>query len=156
VQFKVSDGILPEDKQLSTDELQVALQVLGSTPQLAQGYNLPPLFSYIMKLRGADLKPFEKSPLQLQYEQQLAAWQQAAAEAAKTGAQFNSPQPQPSPELQQELQQMQKAGGTMASASAATSSALASTQGPLPGAGPNPMPPSSTPSTPPTTGSTNQ
>jgi hypothetical protein len=129
VQFKVSDGILPEDKQLSTEEFQVALQVLGSAPQIAAGYNVSDLFTYVMKLKGADIKPFQKSKLQLQYEQQMAVWQQAAAQAAKEGAPFSSPQPQPSPELQQELQQAQRAGG-VADPNQAIATALSSTQGP--------------------------
>lgn len=127
VQFKVSDGLLPEDKQMSTEEFGMALQVIGSSPQIGSGYNMAPMFSYIMKIKGADLKPFEKSQLQMQYEQQLGAWQQAAAEAAKQGAPFSSPQPQPSPELQQEMQQKQQTGGVVTQQ--ATQQALVSTQG---------------------------
>ena len=130
VQFKVSDGLLPSDKEMSTDEFQTTLQVLGSAPQIAQGYNVAELFTYLMKLRGADLTPFQKSPLQMQYEQQLGAWQQAAAEAAKSGASFSTPQPQPSPELQQEMQKAQTQGTNSQGNQAATSAALASTQGP--------------------------
>lgn len=129
VQFKVSDGLVPLDKQMGTEEYSVALQVLGSTPAIGAGYNLAPAFSYIMKLRGADLSPFEKSPLQLQYEQQLGAWQQAAAEAAKAGAPFSSPQPTPSPELQQEMQSRQQGGGSSSQAQQSKMLALASTQG---------------------------
>jgi hypothetical protein len=97
VNFKVSDGIIPADKMLSEDEFANALQVLGSSPQIASGYNMAPLFSYIMKTRGADLKPFEKSQQQVQYEQQLQAWQQAAAQAAQKGSPFSTPMPQPPP-----------------------------------------------------------
>lgn len=130
VQFKVSDGLIPQDKQMGSEELAVALQVMGSTPSIAAGYNMAPAFSYIMKLRGADLSPFEKSQLQMQYEQQLGAWQQAAAEAAKSGAPFSSPQPTPSPELQQEMQQRQQGGGSSSGGNQQNKVlALASTQG---------------------------
>jgi hypothetical protein len=128
VQFKISDGLIPEDKQMGTDEFSVALQVLGSTPAIAAGYNLAPAFSYVMKLRGADLSPFEKSPLQMQYEQQMASWQQVAMEAVKAGQQPPA-QPQPSPELQQELQQAQQVGGSSAAAQQSKTAALSSTQG---------------------------
>lgn len=97
VQFKLSDGLVPADKLINGDEWMTALQVLGSSQQIGQGYNLAPMFSYLMKLRGADLTPFEKSPQQIQYEQQLAAWQQAAAQAAKEGATFSTPMPQAPP-----------------------------------------------------------
>ena len=100
VQFKVSDGMLPEDKLLSTDEWGMSLQVIGSSPQIATGYNMSPLFSYIMKQRGVDLKPFEKTPEQIQYEQALGAWQQAAALAAQKGTEFKTPMPQ-APQQQQ-------------------------------------------------------
>lgn len=105
VNFKVSDGIMPADKIMSEDEFATALQVLGSSPQIAQGYNMAPLFSYVMKTRGADLTPFEKPPQQIQYEQQLQAWQMAAQMAAQKGAPFSTPMPQPPP-------QQQPGGGT--------------------------------------------
>lgn len=100
VNFKVSDGIIPADKLMSEDEFAVALQTIGSSPQLSQGYNLAPMFSYIMKTRGADLTPFEKSQEQVQYEQQMGVWQQAAAMAAQKGAPFSTPMPQPPPTQQ--------------------------------------------------------
>lgn len=99
VQFKVSDGLLPKDKEMSGDEWMTALQVLGSSQQIGQGYNLSPMFSYLMNTRGADLTPFEKTPAQVQYEQALAAWEQAAIAFAKAGVpgEFKTPQPQPPP-----------------------------------------------------------
>lgn len=97
VQFQVSDGLLPKDKEMSGDEWMTALQVIGSSPQIGQGYNLAPMFTYLMNTRGVELKPFEKTQQQVQYEQQLGAWQQAAAEAAKAGTAFSTPMPQPPP-----------------------------------------------------------
>jgi len=122
VHFKMSDGMLPEDKQLSTDEFQTALQVLGSSPQLSGGFNMNQLITYMFKLRGADLAPFAKSQLQIQFEQMQAQWQQVAMEAVKKGVQ-PPPQPQMPPQLQQQLQQ--QAGPTPSQ----TSTALEGTQG---------------------------
>lgn len=136
VHFKISDGLVPTDKQMDTDEFQTALQTLGSSPQIASAYNIGPLFTYIMKMRGADLRPFEKSQLQLQYEQQIQQWQMAAQNAAKTGAAFSSPQPQPSPALQQEMagaqQQPPQAAPSTTFPPSPTSRALEATQGMTP------------------------
>ena len=126
VQFKVSDGLLPEDKELNTDEFTASMQVLSSAPQIGAGYNLAPLFTYIMKLRGADLQPFEKSPEQVQYEQALQVWQQAAAQAAQKGIPFNTPMPKPPATVQQQQQEQQQNGGTNPDPKTA---ALQSTQG---------------------------
>lgn len=95
VEFKVSDGLTPTDKLINSDTLQVALQVLGSSPQIGPAYNIGQLFSYMMKTQGADIAAFEKSPAQVAYEQAVQQWQQVAMEAAKTGAQMP---PQPLPE----------------------------------------------------------
>jgi hypothetical protein len=84
--FKVSDGLMPSEKLIDGESLAMAMQTIAAVPQLAQAYNLAPMFSYLMKARGAKLQPFEKSPEQLAYEQALGTWQQAAmqiAEAAK-------------------------------------------------------------------------
>lgn len=142
VHFKVSDGIMPEDKQMSTDEFQTALQVLGSSPPLAAGYNMAPLFTYVMKLRGADLSPFEKSQLQVQFEQQQGQWAGIVQEALKVIGKNADPsqlkqlldvlqqllqlQPQMPQALQQEMQEKQQGGSAQP---AATSAALESTQG---------------------------
>jgi hypothetical protein len=124
VHFKVSDGLVPTDKQMAGDEFQTALQVIGTSPAIAQGYNVAPMFTYVMKMRGADLSPFEKPQLQVMYEQQLAAWQQAAAEAAKQGVEFKTPMPQIPPQLQQQL-----GNGPAQPQQSSSSSALEATQG---------------------------
>lgn len=100
IEFSVSDGLEPVDKDMNTEELISMMQVVGSTPQLSSGYDMPPLFSYIAKLRGADLSQFEKTPEQVQYDQQMAAWQQAAMFAAEKGAAFSTPQPIPPDQAQ--------------------------------------------------------
>lgn len=129
VQFKISDGIIPEDKEMSTEEFQAFLQMAVTAPAVGQAYNIAPLLTYVMKLKGADISPFEKSQEQLMYEQQIGAWQQAAAGAAKAGSEFSTPMPQPSAALQQEMQKKQQSGGTNAQTQAAKAGALASTQG---------------------------
>ena len=125
VQYKVCDGLIPSDKVTGDDILQVALQQMGTSPELAAKYNIGDAFSYLMKTQGVDLTPFQKSPMQLMYEQQLQTWQQMAMEAIKKGVDFSTPMPQPSPELQQEMQQKQQ--GMMPGGIAA--GALQSTQG---------------------------
>ena len=115
VEMTVSDGLEPVDKNMNTEEYISMMQVIGSTPALQGGYNLPPLFSYIAKLRGADLEQFEKTPVEMQYDQQLAAWQQAAQQAAMKGAAFSTPMPQ-APTQQQIQQAQQQAQATQQSA----------------------------------------
>lgn len=129
VQFKVSDGIIPEEKLMDTDEFQTFLQILGSAPQVAAGYNIPPLLNYLMQLKGADISPFAKSQEQQLYEQAVQQWQFAAQTAAKAGSPFSTPMPTPSPALQQEMQATSAAGGTNPATQQAAGAALASTQG---------------------------
>lgn len=74
--FKVSDGLTPIDKLISADTMQVALQVIGSSPQIGSQYNVAQLFSYLMKTQDAHISPFEKSQEQVAYEQAMQQWQQ--------------------------------------------------------------------------------
>lgn len=111
VLFKMSDGLTPTDELMSDDVFQTALQAMMSSPTIAQSYNVAPLFTYLMKQQGADLAPFEKSALQLSFEQQNAAWSQAAAQAAQAKVPFSTPQPQMPQALQQELQAKAQTGG---------------------------------------------
>lgn len=94
VTFEISDGLLPSDKIISGDEFMAALQVLGSSPQIGSEFNLGDMISYLFEQRGADIDQFKKPKQQMQYEQQLQAWQQAAALAAQKGTQFSTPMPQ--------------------------------------------------------------
>lgn len=108
VVFKLSDGLLPSDKMIDGESLALAFQTIASSPELAQGYNLVPMFSYLMKTRGAKLHAFEKPPEQLAYEQALAVWQQTVAALGEQLAQRDPPvsaeefqsmlPPQPTPE----------------------------------------------------------
>ena len=76
----------------------VGLQVIGTSPQINSAYNVAPLFSYLMKSQGADLRPFEKSTEQITYEQAVASWQQLVAQLVKTGATAEQLPPQPTPQ----------------------------------------------------------
>lgn len=98
MEFKISDGLTPTDKMMDGDTFSVALQTIGTSPQINSGYNVAPMFSYLMKQRGADLRPFEKSAEQITYEQALGAWERAVTEGIKAGAQATQLPPQPLPE----------------------------------------------------------
>lgn len=93
--FKVSDGLTPSDKLVNSDTLQVAMQVIGSSPAIAAGYNLAPMFSYFIKTQGGKITEFEKSPAQLAYEQAMQQWQMMGQQAIQAGQQFQQPQPKP-------------------------------------------------------------
>lgn len=103
--FKMADGLTPVSKQIDGDTLQVALQTIGASPQIGGSYNIGPMFSYLMKTQGADLKPFEKSQQQVAYEgamQQYSSGMQAMAEAvAKGGQEFDPSKMPPAPTPQQ-------------------------------------------------------
>ncbi len=100
IAFKVSDGLIPSDQIVSDDVMRDGFQTLANMPQLAQGYNLPPLFSYMMAVKGAKLKPFEKPPEQVAYEQAVAQWQQLVMQMLKQNPELQASQypPQPTPE----------------------------------------------------------
>lgn len=95
IEFKLSDGLLPSDKLIDGETLTSAIQAISSSPELAASYNLAPMFSYLMNMRGAKLQNFEKSPEQLEYERAVQTWQQAVAALIDTLSKMESP---PSPE----------------------------------------------------------
>lgn len=99
--FKITDGLTPTDKIISSDELAMAMQVMGSSQAIGAGYNMASAFSYLMKTRNVDLSQFEKSPQQQSYEQAVAAWQQTVEMLAKQMGDAIDPQkfpPQPTPD----------------------------------------------------------
>lgn len=96
--FKMSDGLLPSDKLIGADAFREALQVIATSPQIGAEYNIAPLFSYLMKTQGAELKAFEKSAEQKTYEQAVSSWQQVVMQAIKEGASPDKLPPQPTPE----------------------------------------------------------
>lgn len=85
LEFRISDGLIPSDKIIDGTSWSVAMQAIGSNPQIGAGYDFNGMFSYLMKVKGADLKPFEKSKEQLAYEQALGAWQGAMNLAIEKG-----------------------------------------------------------------------
>ena len=104
MEFKVSDGLIPSDKLIASDTLQVAMQVIGSAPAIGAAYNIAPLFSYMMKTQGADIAAFEKPQEQVAYEQAMQQWQQTVQQiadqmikAGQTPDPKNFP-PQPTPD----------------------------------------------------------
>lgn len=101
--FKVSDGLLPSEKLIDGESMAMAMQTISAVPALAQSYNLAPMFSYLMKMRGARLQPFEKSPEQMAYEQAIAAWMQAAQGIAEAARETDPPMTQE--QLSQMVQQ---------------------------------------------------
>lgn len=75
--FKVSDGLTPASKQMNTEAFQSAVQTIAAVPELAQAYNIGPMFSYLFKSQRADVAQFEKPANVIQYEQAMGQWQQA-------------------------------------------------------------------------------
>ena len=99
LEFKISDGLVPSDKIIDADAWATSIQVMGSSPQIGAGYNMAPAFSYLMKLKGANLKQFEKSPEQQAFEQAMNQWQQVAAMAIEKNKERDPKiPPQPKPE----------------------------------------------------------
>ena len=95
INFKMTDGLAPASKLINADSFQTSLQVIGSSPQIAQTYNMGPMFSYLMKTQGALISDFEKSPEQVAYEQAANQWNQMAQLALSKGQPWNNPQPTP-------------------------------------------------------------
>jgi len=95
VAFKISDGLTPTDKMISADNWSMAIQTIGSSEQIGEGYNIAPMFSYLMKTRNVDLTPFEKSPQQQAYEEAVENWKEVVMQLAKQGIQKFPPQPIP-------------------------------------------------------------
>lgn len=91
LQFKLSDGQLPESKQMHSEAFTAATQMIMSSPQIASGYNVTPLTSYLFKTQRANVAPFEKSQEQLAYEQALGGWQQSVASLADVYSKLKKP-----------------------------------------------------------------
>lgn len=93
--FKMTDGLTPASKQINSDGFQVILQAIATSPQIASGYNIAPLISYLAEVQGANIEDFEKSQEQVAYEQAMSSWQSFAQMAAQKGVAFNQPMPLP-------------------------------------------------------------
>lgn len=98
LEFKISDGLVPSDKIISAEAWTTGLQVIGTSPEIGAGYNIAPMFSYMMKTQGAQINQFEKSPEQMAYEQALGSWQQVATMVAEKGGDLKTIPPQPIPQ----------------------------------------------------------
>lgn len=98
--FKVSDGLVPTEQIISEGAIRDGFQTLANMPTLAAGYNLPPFFSYMMKLQGAKISAFEKPPEQLAYEQAVAQWEQLVLQLVKSTPGITQQQfpPRPTPQ----------------------------------------------------------
>lgn len=124
--FKMSDGLLPNQKLLDSDALTVAFQTIQAVPAVSASFNIGPMVSYLMKSAGAKISPFEKRPEQIAYEQAVQQWQQtimSAAQALSTNKEITSEMlqglqsqlpPMPTPEQfgYDPKSQVTQAGGT--------------------------------------------
>ncbi len=63
MQFKISDGLLPTDKMLSTDLLQVFMQTIQTSPLMQAEFDMVGAFAYWCKTQGAQwFEDFRRSP----------------------------------------------------------------------------------------------
>lgn len=97
LEFRISDGLIPSSKIMNGETFSVALQTVASSPQIGSGYNITPMFSYLMKTQGADLREFEKSPEQVAFEQAMNSWQSLAQLTIEKGGDPSKLHPQPIP-----------------------------------------------------------
>ncbi len=95
MEFKITDGLVPTEKVLNSETFAVALQVFGSSPEIAAQYNIGGVFSYLMKTQGSEIEAFEKSPEQVAYESAVQQWQAVAQLAIEKEQPFKQPQPLP-------------------------------------------------------------
>lgn len=83
--FFMGDGLLPIERLMHSDVATEAFNAMAANPGIGAGYELAPLFTYLMELKGVDkLKQFEKDPAALAYAQSLSNWLGAAIELAKS------------------------------------------------------------------------
>ena len=67
LQFKLSDGLMPTDKLLNTDLLQVFMQTLQTSPLMQAEFDMIGAFSYWCKVQGAQwFEDFRRTPEQKQ------------------------------------------------------------------------------------------
>ena len=88
IEFKVSDGYLPSDKLINAEILQVALQVAGSSPQIAAELDIVGLFLHYLSTQGAtDMEQFRRTP-----QAQAGVMNQTTAAANGNQVQATAPQ----------------------------------------------------------------
>jgi hypothetical protein len=106
--FKVGDGLIPTDKIIDADTLQVMMQ-MAATPgsPIAQQFDLGALMTYFLKTQGADVNDFRKPPQQMAYEQAVQQWQTATQMILQeTQTLVKAAQPEQLMQLMQEIQKM--------------------------------------------------
>jgi len=89
--YTITDGILPENKVVNSEVLQVGLQTIAASPLLQSKYDLGAAFSYMMKTQNCDLKPFELAPAQA--GQQLTDMANAGLTPGVARDKIGAPQP---------------------------------------------------------------
>lgn len=81
VEFEISDGMLPTDRIIASDTIQVVIQAVAASPELQMELDLVGLMLYYFKTQGArNIEQFRLSPEQkqqkIQQMQQMTAAQQ--------------------------------------------------------------------------------
>lgn len=56
--YTITDGLMPEDKIVNAEVLQVGMQTVAASPLLQSKYDLGKMFTYMMSTQNVDLKPF--------------------------------------------------------------------------------------------------
>lgn len=108
MEFKIGDGLIPTDKLIDADTLQVMMQ-MASTPgsPIAQQFDVAGLITYFLKTQGADVNEFKKPPQQIAYEQALAQWGAAQQQVmAQVQTVIKAAAPEQLVQLVQEVQKM--------------------------------------------------
>lgn len=84
LQFKLSDGLLPSDKILSSDLLQVFMQTIQTSPLMQAEFDMVGAFAYWCKMQGAQwFEDFRRPPEQkAEVLKQLAAMEAAGKSPA--------------------------------------------------------------------------
>ena len=106
--FKVGDGLVPTDKVINSDTLQVMMQMMATPGSpIAQTFDIGALMTYFLKTQGADVNDFRKPPQQLAYENAVQQWgvaRQQTLEQLQTV--IKAAQPEQLVQLMQEVQKM--------------------------------------------------
>lgn len=59
MEFTVSDGLMPSDKIIDGDTLGMLIQVLGTSEQMAEEYNVGGVVAHLVKSRGTDIDQYK-------------------------------------------------------------------------------------------------
>lgn len=90
--FQVSDGLMPSEKLIDGDTLNIALSMVAQSPQLAEEYSVGDIFAYLIGTRGVNLTPFKLTPQQIQQRNaNMLAQAQAEGAGRAKGAALTNP-----------------------------------------------------------------